>query len=827
MAGEYTLSLIMKAQDQASGVVSGFLSSLGPVGDAVAVAGAALIGVGVASVHMAGDFQQAMLSNVAHAGLAKNQIDSVSQSVMQMSTVVGRSPTELADALYPILSGFSGIQNQTAKSSIALLTLKDSFEAVAGTTVNGTSVANAAIGTFNALGLATNNVALNQQRMTSLFDVMDKTVQTGNMTWDAYKNVISKLAISIQGTGVSFNEASAALATMTNEGFSAQKAQTYLSNMFTTMAIKTDALATHAKKLGISFNEPAYSAMTLAQKISYLNDITDGNKQKILALLGGNATALKSFNALSIGLNSYKDNLTTLNHSQGALASSFQVASSGFNAGMSRMKAAGDVLMITIGQALLPVLTKVVNAVTPAILAFSNWAMQSGVLNVIAGVIGTTIDVLAGTIGNIVGVISSFVGWLNKASGPAQALRIALIAIGAAIAVMKIGNMIADIIDMIPAMIGWIAETWAQVAALVAEAIAEIAANWPIYVIIAVIALVVLAIMHWGAIVQFFSALWKTVWTAVSSFFVGVWNHIVSFISSVWATIVNFVKAHAMLLLAVITGPIGAIVILIVTHWSQIMDFLKAAWAKIVSLAGQLWGDIVGIFEAAWNGISGALSSLWNNIINWVTNLATRDKQAFQQMWADITGIFSNAWSGISNALSGLRSNITNWMHNLASNALQWGKDMIQNLINGITSMAGGVGNAVQGIASKIAGFLHFTKPDVGPLASVESWMPDFGDMLAKGMLANIGKLQAAANAMAKPLAISAPSASAPSSVTNSTISVAPPVSSGSSGGQTVNLTVNVGGKNIREFTQMIVDELSRLQRMSGLSPATASGRRY
>jgi phage-related protein len=207
--------------------------------------------------------------------------------------------------------------------------------------------------------------------MKNLFDVMDLTVQRGNMQWGDYQSVISKLGVSIQGTGISFNEASAALATMTNEGFSAQKAQTYLSNTFTTAVIKTDAMAAHAAKAGISFDQQGYSSMDLAHKIEYLNQITDGNKQKILALLGNNATALKTFNALSSGIGSYNENLKALDHSQGALAASFATASQGFSFQMDRLKALFESVKIGIGMVLLPILTKaaqfLMDTVVPAI----------------------------------------------------------------------------------------------------------------------------------------------------------------------------------------------------------------------------------------------------------------------------------------------------------------------------------------------------------------------------------------------------------------------------------------------------------------------------
>ena len=48
--------------------------------------------------------------------------------------------------------------------------------------------------------------------------------------------------------------------------------------------------------------------------------------------------------------------------------------------------------------------------------------------------------------------------------------------------------------------------------------------------------------------------------------------------------------------------------------------------------------------------------------------------------------------------------------------------------------MVSKVTDAVKGIGEKIASFLHFSRPDEGPLADYESWMPDFMGGLAKGI---------------------------------------------------------------------------------------------
>src|SRR5258708_614265 len=554
------LNIMIRGQDLTSSVISSIGSHFGILGAGLAAIGVGAIATGVEATKMAADFQTAMLSNVAHAGLAKSEFDKVSQSVLQMSTAVGRSPTQLAEALYPILSAFSGIQNQSAKSAIALLTLKDSFQAVAGTTTDGTAVANAAVGTFNALGLATNNAATNASRMTNLFDVMDKTTQLGNMQWEAYKNVVSKLAVAIQGTGISFNESQAALAEMTNEGFSAQKASTYLSNTFTSLAIKTDALAAHAKKLKISFDENKYASLDFAGKIEYLNTVTDGNKQKLLALMGNNATALKTFNALSTGIDGYRSNLDALNHSQGALKSSFDTASQGFNFQMQQVKAAGDALMITLGSALLPVVSKLAAQVVPLIQQFTVWITKSGVLQQITNGLQSALDAIPGIISNVVGFFTnlinigtSVVQFFQQNQWAVALLMVALGALGSVMALFAasaVANMILSLLEFGLSLLTTVAGTVTGAATMTATfgtmsgmiissmgaaAVSIWATLGPFIIVGAVIAAVVvgivLVVQHWGQIAPWLQG----IWSGVVSWFQGAMQRVGSWVQGVIA----------------------------------------------------------------------------------------------------------------------------------------------------------------------------------------------------------------------------------------------------------------------------------------------------
>jgi phage-related minor tail protein len=137
---------------------------------------------------------------------------------------------------------------------------------------------------------------------------------------------------------------------------------------------------------------------------------------------------------------------------------------------------------------------------------------------------------------------------------------------------------------------------WAIHAGIAAAA--TIAATWPFILIgIAIAALAALIITHWDTI----KAATQAVWEFVLGVIQGVWN----WISDNWP-----------LLLAILTGPIGMAVYLIVTHWETIKGAAMAVWNWIndnwhlllAIITGPI-GAAVWIVTAAWQSISDAASA--------------------------------------------------------------------------------------------------------------------------------------------------------------------------------------------------------------------------
>jgi hypothetical protein len=146
---------------------------------------------------------------------------------------------------------------------------------------------------------------------------------------------------------------------------------------------------------------------------------------------------------------------------------------------------------------------------------------------------------------------------------------------------------------------------------------------------------------------------------------------------------------------------------------------------------------------------------------------AQQSLQASQKMQSNVTNQVTIMKNRVHSEIAALSSNTGSQLLALASNAFSWGSHLVSNFTSGIQNMAGAAINAARNLASGIASFLHFTKPDEGPLASVDEWMPHFGDLLKQGLQDQVGKLRGASFNVAAQIAQAAPSSASLSTYNN------------------------------------------------------------
>jgi phage-related protein len=189
--------------------------------------------------------------------------------------------------------------------------------------------------------------------------------------------------------------------------------------------------------------------------------------------------------------------------------------------------------------------------------------------------------------------------------------------------------MLQTIAEFIQKNIGWLMPLAVVIGVLaVAWNIASVAATlfgtsmlaalWPVLLVIAAIAALiaigVLIVKNWDTIKAAASAVWQFMQRA--------WDGILNAVRTAF----NWIKANWPLLLAILTGPIGIAVALIVTHWSTIRSAIAAVLSWIRGAFGTLLGVLTAPFEAAWHVIDavfGRISGAVQSALSFVSSTAS------------------------------------------------------------------------------------------------------------------------------------------------------------------------------------------------------------
>ncbi len=195
---------------------------------------------------------------------------------------------------------------------------------------------------------------------------------------------------------------------------------------------------------------------------------------------------------------------------------------------------------------------------------------------------------------------------------------------------------------------------------------------------------------------------------------------------------------------------------------ASIPDLLATVPEIVMNIAGCINDNAPKLLAAAATLILKLIQGLIQNIPEIVKNIPkiiqaiTQTIMAFN--WLNLGGkVMTGIGNGIRNMAGSLKSAVTNgfsgaidYVKSLPKQFLSWGKDMVSGLIDGIRSMIGNVGKACKDLAGSIASYIHFSKPDIGPLSDFDTYMPDMGKMLTRGILDQIPRITSAMESLSQ-----------------------------------------------------------------------------
>lgn len=242
-----------------------FQQGLAPVARGAKIALLGIGALGVASAKLAIDFDRTASQIVGLAGVGTKQVEEWKGALLDLAPVVGKTPDELAKALYFVAS--SGV-----KASKALGVVKVSAEAASAGLGDTQTVADAVTSAMNAY--AKENLSAAQAT-----DVLVATVREGKGEASAIAPVLGNILPIASQLGVGFNQVGAAMASMTRLGFDAATAATNLSGVFNAL-LKPQAQAEKGfEAVGTSSAElqKMLAGRGLLQTLQFLKDRFEGN----------------------------------------------------------------------------------------------------------------------------------------------------------------------------------------------------------------------------------------------------------------------------------------------------------------------------------------------------------------------------------------------------------------------------------------------------------------------------------------------------------------------------------------------------------------------
>lgn len=644
------LSIYITATNMASGIfrqlgmdISGANGVMGLATAAAVGLGAAVVGVGVASVKAATSFQTQFARISGLTGSSAQMIDYYKQKILELSPTWDLSASDAAKALYFIISaGFSGAQaidilNYSAKSATASL-------------ADQATVADALTSMMNAYKDSNVSASVAANDLT-------KIEVYGKATLSAFASSLGFTMVTAHAAGLQISEASAAVATLSQ--VSGQHGIRRISMEFDNLArsllsiddiskrsaaqlkaMGIDDAATfqtidmRAQDMGITFDKLKYSGMDFIGKLQYLAQMSgfsadqyNSSRQKMIItqyeqieatkgqtqaqawlnlqenegaarfmkMVGGAAAFIPALILLSGKSAEYNKILAAMKNPADVVTAAFNNMRNTFGQQMKMFEIRLQNIGIVIGMQLLPYLSKFVKGLIEVAGAMLSWVQVPAHFALVASAVKGLAIILGA-------MLLPVIVHLVIASLPFLAMLAAMVI--AAIAVGKAFDFVTSHWKQFVSFLS--GNTWQ---ALAVKAV----------LIALTILMVNLAVIGIAALVEAFIAAIPFILLSIAM----MWGLASAVIAATWPFVLAGVAIAAFVFA----------ILMLVTHWKQVAAFLVSIWNNIGVTARNIWGAISGFFVQLWQGIvlrfqlvwsliSGFLASVWRNIVATVVRFA-------------------------------------------------------------------------------------------------------------------------------------------------------------------------------------------------------------
>lgn len=608
-------------------------------------AGLATLGIGIASLRSAGNFEQSMNILQAVSGATQKQFGNLRQEAVDLGAdmkLPNVSAKDAADAMQELAKGGLSVGN-ILKATRGTLQL--GLAANIGFADSATIVARA-LQAFHLEGTQATKVA-------DLFTAAANK-STADMTDIALG--FQMASAQFQAGDQSIQGLTTSLALMANAGIVGSDAGTSLKTMMNRLMAPTAKASKLMKSLGIDVYDANGNMKPMPALIDEFNHgmANMSKEQKNAALytiFGSDAirAARVQMNAGSKGWERMERAIT-----KGGEAQKFAEArTKGLNGALQAFGSVAETLAINLGSAMLP-------AATALVRTFTAWLAAIDPNKIIA----------------FFSAITDGIGTIYRFISGSDALTAALAGAFATLLAYK-----TIMLGIRVATLAWAAANYILEGSFLA------ALSLPALIVAALVGLAIALVVFYKKSEQFrdivnaaFNSV-KSVVLAVVSAILSAWNSLSSATSAVWSKIGSTVIAVANNLRSALTAAFNAYKAIILAVWGVIEATTTAAWNIIKAIVTNAIGVITGKISAM-TALRNIISAIWNGV-----------RAVTIAQWNLIKTTVRTAVTEIPKILLGIVGSV-------AAAAAAIGSAIMQGILSGVSGLAGA-------LAGKVTGAIH------------------------------------------------------------------------------------------------------------------------
>lgn len=347
------LTLILRAKDEASQTLSNISGSLGSVAKVAAGAavgiGVAAAGVAAASISMAAGFEKGMREVATLTPEVADNFKAMSNDVLELSSRMGTDAVDSTKALYQAIS--AGVPAGNAIEFLEVATKA----AIGGVTDTETAV--------DGLTTVLNAFKMDADDVGKVADIMFTTVKQGKTDFGQLSGALFNVAPIAKTAGVSFEEVSASIATLTKQGTPTSVATTQIRAAIQGLLKPSADMTAIFNDLGYETAAAAIEAKGLQFALDAVRNQAGGDVGQMQKLLGSVEAVSAALGVTGENAEMFAGDLAAMQDAAGASDAAFEEMSKSFDHQMSVLQTTLKNLMITIGMELLPIITPVIEQI--------------------------------------------------------------------------------------------------------------------------------------------------------------------------------------------------------------------------------------------------------------------------------------------------------------------------------------------------------------------------------------------------------------------------------------------------------------------------------